>query len=301
MSQVIHVADAPLVTILMASHNHEAFVAEALESAIAQDHPNLQIVIADDASSDRTRDITRDYAARYPQLIKPVLNREHLGVAGNFNSALEHCTGKYVCFLGADDLYLPGKISRQVEWFEERPERVLCGHQVEVFYEDGSRPHRFQRRLRQGRGARPIVRYGAFAACSIMVRADRIPSYGFDERLSLVSDYKFFVDVVGEDGEFGYIPGTYARYRRHGSNASANAPAMIADVARALALVEGQFPQFARECRGMAARLVQFQRGQLRLAQGDRSAARRDFLKAIREEPTFVRPWIALMKTLGPG
>jgi glycosyltransferase involved in cell wall biosynthesis len=292
------VSSAPQVSVAVISYQQKPYIREALQSVIDQDYPNLQVVVSDDHSTDGTADEIRRFAEKHPGRLVPLLNEKHVGITGNSNRALAACSGKYVCLLGGDDLYLPGKVSRQVKWFEERQDRVLCGHQVEVFYEDGSPSRHFQRRLRQGTGAGPLIRYGSFCSSSAMVRADAIPAYGFDEDVPLVSDFKLFVDVLSDGGAFGYIPGISARYRRHGANVSANGLAMAEAAAGALGLIQDQYPQYAEECRRAAARLIDFQRGQFRLAQGDRMAARRDFLNAIKVEPRFLRSWLELAKTL---
>lgn len=296
-----HSRGAPGVSVLMVSYNQRRFVADALESAIVQSYPNLEIVIADDASTDGTANIVADYAARYPQLIKPIFNRENLGVTRNCNVALEQCTGKYIAFLAGDDLFLPGKISRQVAWFQDRQERVLCGHQAQVFYQDGSRPpHPFSRmmRFRRGTGAARLIRYGAYCSSSLMVRSDKIPPHGFDESVSLVSDYMLCVDVLADGGEFGSIPGTYTRYRRHGSNVSNDVPRNVVAAARALHEIARRYPQYAPDCRWARGRFLHYQLGLHYLGHGDKNEARRAFLAAIAADPLYPRAWIGLLKSV---
>ena len=290
---------APAVSVVLISYEQQAFIADALDSVLGQDYPNLEVVVADDASTDGTAEIIADYARRHPARIKPIFNQQNVGMTRNCNIALKHCTGKYVAFLAGDDLLLPGKISAQVAWFKERARRALCGHQVEVFYETGAPPHPFGP-LRKGAGAADIIRYGTFAACSTMVRADRIPSYGFDERLELVSDFTLWVDVLADGGEYGYVPGTYARYRRHSANISGNIPANVAEAARALDLIVERYPQYADACYRARARLIHYPLGNYRLERGERRAARKEFLEALAIVPTSTGLWRALIKTVLP-
>lgn len=291
--------DQPRVSVLVVSYEQKAFIADALESVLDQDYSNLEIVVADDASTDGTADVIADYAARYPEVIKAVFSRRNLGLTRNCNAGLQHCTGKYIAFLGGDDLFLPGKISAQVAWFEQRPEGVLCGHQVEVFYESGAPPRPFGP-LRSGTGAGDIIRYGTFAACSTMVRADRIPAYGFDEQVELVSDLTLWVDVLADGGEFGYVPGTYARYRRHSANISADIPANVAQTARALDLIAERHPQYAEVCYRARGRLIHYPMGNYHLERGERKAARKEYLEALAVEPSSIGLWRALIKTVLP-
>lgn len=295
-------AALPQVSVAMIAYQQVNFIGEALQSLVDQDYPNLQIVVSDDGSTDGTAEEIARFAKLYPDKIVALIDHERLGITGNSNHALRSCTGKYVCFLGGDDVFLPGKVSRQVEWFEERPERVLCGHQVEVFYQDGSRrPHLFQRMLRHGWGAAKAIRYGTFAACSVMVRADKIPPHGFEEQLPTVSDYMLWIEVLANGGEFGFIPGVWARYRRHDSNISSNIPLNVADIVLALQIIEERYPQYARECRQARARFLHCRMGTHFLQRRERAEARSEFLKALSVEPTYPRAWIGLVKSLVPS
>jgi glycosyltransferase involved in cell wall biosynthesis len=291
----------PQVSIAMISYQQKEYIVEALQSVIEQDYPNLQIVVSDDHSTDGTAQLIAEFADRYPGRIIALLNDNRLGITKNSNRALERCTGDYIAFIGGDDVFLPGKISRQVAWFEERKERVLCGHQVEVFYESGARaPHPFLRmmRVRRGKGAAGVIRRGAFAACSIMVRADKIPRHGFDENVPLVSDYVLWAEVLANGGEYGAIPGTYARYRRHGANVSGDVPRLVEDTVRALEIIQNRYPQYKDECQRARARFQYYAMGAYHLEEGRRRQACQAFLHAIRIEPTYPRPWIGLLKSL---
>ena len=291
-------SDPPLVSVMTVSYNQRPFVADAIESALTQDYPNLEIVIADDASSDGTAEVIQDYARRYPGKVRPIFQPSNVGISANCNAALARCTGKYVAFLAGDDLFLPGKISAQVAWLEEREERVLCGHQVEVFYDDGSGPaHPLTRRMAQGRGPEQFLTEEPFGAIAMMVRADRIPERGFDETLPIMSDQLLWVEVLAGGGEFGYVPGTLARYRRHSANVTNDSLAYVADVERYLHIVEQRYPQYAASCRHAFVRQALYDVGVKLMKAGRRREARARFLQAIRREPLFTRPWVRLAQS----
>jgi len=215
----------PRVSILVISYNQERFIREALESALQQDYDNLEVVVADDASRDGTRAIIRELAQRYPQRLKPVFNRSNVGITANSNIGLAHCSGEFIAFMGGDDVLLPDKIAQQVAWFAQDEQRVLCGHDVEWIDADGAllgiRTSNLVP-LHDGRGAARFIRHGTpYTAASVMVRRSRIPAYGFHPSLPVVSDWKLWIDVIGTEGTYGYIPGIWARYRRHSGNVTA--------------------------------------------------------------------------------
>lgn len=216
---------SPRVSIHVISYNQERYIREALVSALEQDYANLEVVVADDASSDATQDIIRELEQRYPGRLKMVFNPANLGITANSNVGLAHCSGELIAFMGGDDVLLPGKIARQVAWFAEDDGRVLCGHDVDWIDAEGALLGLRSSDLvplSAGRGAAGFIRHGTpFSAVSVMVRRARIPAYGFHPSLPVVSDWKLWLDVIGTDGTYGHIPGIWARYRRHGGNVTA--------------------------------------------------------------------------------
>ena len=102
------------VSIVMCTCNGESFIREQLDSIMAQTYPVNEIIIQDDASTDRTYDIVCEYARRYPQ-IHPRQNETRKGVNGNFFDALSQATGDYIAIADQDDIWEPGKIERQVQ------------------------------------------------------------------------------------------------------------------------------------------------------------------------------------------
>jgi glycosyltransferase involved in cell wall biosynthesis len=127
---------SPMVSVHVISYNQEKYVAEAIESAVNQDYPNLEVVVSDDASTDRTVSIIRDLESLHPGKIAALYNKTNVGVTSNSNRALSAFSGDFVAFLGGDDVLLPGKISAQVEWFRRdrslgvRRGIRLCGRGV---------------------------------------------------------------------------------------------------------------------------------------------------------------------------
>lgn len=215
----------PVVSLLIVCYNQQHFIREALESALTQDYVNLEVVVADDASTDGTQAIIRELAQSYPERLKPVFNPRNLGITANSNIGLGHCSGELVGFMGGDDVLLPGKIAQQVAWFAQDERHVLCGHDVDWIDESGTLLGIRTSDLvpiSAGQGAAGFIRHGTpYTAASVMVRRARIPAYGFHPSLPVVSDWKLWIDVIGTDGVYGYIPGIWAQYRRHGGNVTA--------------------------------------------------------------------------------
>lgn len=106
----------PPITLLLLSYNQEDYIGEAIAGAIAQDYPNLEIVISDDASKDATWErinaSLHDYTG--PHRIKLLRNPENLGIGGNIDQAVRQSTGELIFIAGGDDVSLPARVSTMV-------------------------------------------------------------------------------------------------------------------------------------------------------------------------------------------
>jgi glycosyltransferase involved in cell wall biosynthesis len=118
-------SDAPLVTIGVPVRNGEDLLAGALDSALAQDHPNLEILISDNASVDATPEICRRYARADPR-VRWWRNDENVGFGYNFALTAERARGDFFTWLAHDDLLNPGYVSTVVAYMAPRPDVLLC-------------------------------------------------------------------------------------------------------------------------------------------------------------------------------
>lgn len=131
----------PLVSICCVTYNHEKYIRDAIESFLMQktDFP-FEIIIHDDASTDRTADIIREYEKKYPEIIKPIYQTENQyskGVRISF-IAFKKTKGKYIAFCDGDDYWTdPMKLQTQVTFLERNPDYVITYSAVKPFNENG--------------------------------------------------------------------------------------------------------------------------------------------------------------------
>jgi glycosyltransferase involved in cell wall biosynthesis len=291
-------SNKPLVSILMVSFNQRPYIEEALYSALEQRYENLQVVVSDDSSTDGTAETILKIAEKYPRL-KAIVGGPQLGITGNFNRGLAACKGEFIAFQGGDDVLLPGKIDKQVAWFSQRDSRVLCGHDVEVFDSESGVAFLNSTRtsLTSGRGAAFLVKTSVpFVATSIMVRASAMPPSLFDMRIPTVSDWKFWIDCLAGGGEYGYVPGVLARYRRHPANFTRSfSQGWFDDIFFTLALVESVYPHLAVACQtGRAGKL--YWKAAWHISRGEVAAARHYAAAALR--PRLPSPKMMLLYLL---
>ena len=117
-----------IVSVLCCTYNHEKFIREALDSIVSQkvDFP-FEIIIADDASTDKTQEIIKEYYEKYPHLIVPILRDKNLGIGPNYYDALNHVRGKYLAICDGDDQWIdPLKLKKQVDFLDSHPDYTIC-------------------------------------------------------------------------------------------------------------------------------------------------------------------------------
>jgi glycosyltransferase involved in cell wall biosynthesis len=124
----------PLVSICSLTFNHEAFIRDCLDGFVMQKtNFTYEILIHDDASTDKTQTIIKEYQSKYPDLIKPILQKENQfskgvkGINGKYN--FSRSQGKYLALCEGDDYWTdPYKLQKQVDYMEANPEVVLTHH-----------------------------------------------------------------------------------------------------------------------------------------------------------------------------
>lgn len=114
-----------LVTIGIPVYNEEKYLAQTIESAINQEFKDIDIVISDNGSTDKSVEIIKKYC-NIDKRIKPIYKERNMGPTANFHSLLENTTSKYFVLLGAHDLFLPNYIGEAVAFLESNPDYVMA-------------------------------------------------------------------------------------------------------------------------------------------------------------------------------
>lgn len=112
------------VSVLMLAYNHENYIRQALDSVVGQRTDfRFEVMVGEDCSTDATRRIIREYAQKYPDLVKPLFRKKNLGASRNLVSTLRRCTGEYIAFLEGDDHWIDmDKLQKQADYLDIHPE-----------------------------------------------------------------------------------------------------------------------------------------------------------------------------------
>lgn len=276
----------PKVSVHLPSYQQREYLREAIESVLAQDYSALEIVVGDDGSTDGTHEMVRDYDRRFPGLFVLALDTVNRGITANWNRILPLCTGKYVAWLDGDDLWLPGKLHRQVEYMETHPEVVLSYTNADVFNSATGASIRLQHEPRRNPfragGAEQLLRSATFfVTATVMARRSAFPASGADSRMSFVSDWLFWVDVA-HHGKIGYLEEVLTRYRMHPGNNTKRGDLILAEQLMMLAIVEGRYPEYMELIPDVRAECLWYH-GLRYLAEGDTGRARTCFRRSFHD------------------
>lgn len=135
------------VSIVMLAYNHEKFIEQAIESILEQDVDfKYELLIGEDCSTDRTREIVEKYQRNYPDMIKVVRHNKNIGMQKNVNILLRKCEGAYIAYLEGDDYWIcPKKLKFQADFLDAHPEYIGVTHNVKSVGERGEKlPYRLE-------------------------------------------------------------------------------------------------------------------------------------------------------------
>lgn len=206
-------APRPLVSVVVAAYDCERYIAATLDSALAQDHEPLEVIVVDDGSTDATAAIVKGYDVR-------LVRRENGGQGAAKNAGIAAAEGDLIAFLDHDDLWAPTKISRQVEALAAAPAAAGVVVRLEVLLEPGLPHPEWLPRSRE---------YPWFPPSSWLVRRSAFETAGpFDEE-SNVPDFDWMLRARDLGLTFAIVPDVLGTYRIHGSNASYRRDAIADD------------------------------------------------------------------------
>jgi cellulose synthase/poly-beta-1,6-N-acetylglucosamine synthase-like glycosyltransferase len=229
----------PLVSAIMLCYNQARFVVECLEAIKAQNYPNLELIINDDASRDDSAAVIQKWLATSTIPHRFLRSETNRGICGSLNTALSHAKGKYVSGIAADDAWLPGKLLRQVELLERLPEKVGVVYSdallmdergnllPQKFMESGHRDQHLSA-MPQGDVQTALWQTNFIPPMTTLVRRACYQRAGdFDESL-FAEDWDMWLRI-SRWYEFVYSPEIAAKYRMVGTSASNGQFVRLAD------------------------------------------------------------------------
>ena len=177
----------PLVSISCITYNHENYIRDAIEGFLMQKTTfPVEILIHDDASTDKTADIIREYENKYPDIIKPIYqfdNKYSKGISVSETYNFPRARGKYIAMCEGDDYWTdPSKLQKQVDFLENNSEYVACYHNAIINYVDKKNKNHLYNKINESRNVslEEIINNWSVPTASIVMRKkviDNLPDW----------------------------------------------------------------------------------------------------------------------------
>jgi glycosyltransferase involved in cell wall biosynthesis len=289
-------ANAPLVSVVMATYNMGQYVEQAVNSVLGQDYPAIEVIVVDDGSTDHTPTVLNQFAGE-PRV--KVIRQENAGQTVAKNRGLQAAQGKYIGFCDADNLWMPGKLALQVPLLEGWKGGVVSYGDIQLM--DGNNLDLPTPKVKRYSGkitGKLLVDNFVTFNTTLMPREILEEAGGFDESLHMGIDYDLWLRLSVKY-PFQYSSKSLVRYRIWGGQMSNHLEERFENCFRLLARFHEQNPGCvspAETARGWAHTYVS--RGRWRASQGDYRRALTDYAKAFKYRPGDLRLWKGVARLL---
>jgi glycosyltransferase involved in cell wall biosynthesis len=290
----------PLVSALIPTFNSERTLAEAILSVLRQTIGDVEVIVVDDGSADRTVDIARQFETRHPGRVS-CLQQNHAGPYLARNLAAQRARGKYLAFLDSDDAWLPDKLARQIAVMEANPDVVLCHTAMIVVDSAGELVDTFPLDRRyQGQCFLRLLVANRLSTSSVLMRREFFHQLGgFDEEFPARGDWELWTRAA-RCGPLAGLSEPLVRYRVHPRRMSLDTDRMRS---YHFAIIEKNARSYRDEPH--LSRLIRHARAEAYLdyasdylTAGRRREARRDVVLSLAHRPVAVDGWKLLVRTL---
>lgn len=181
----------PLVSVIIPTYNRDYIVEVAIRSVLEQSYPNLELILVDDGSKDKTPHLVTKYPLKYVRL------PQNFGPSFARNRGIIHAKGELIAFLDSDDYFLPSKIEKQVKFLRENPQYDIV--QTEEIWYKGERrvfPKKIHAKA-EGYFFDRAVKLCVVSISTVLLKRSVFERVGlFDENFPLCEDYEFWLRVA---------------------------------------------------------------------------------------------------------
>ncbi len=184
-------SSSPLVSAVIPTFNRAGMLREAVASVLGQDYDRIELIVVDDGSTDDTPAVLETFGSAVK-----ALRRENRGVSAARNAGIKAASGDLIAFLDSDDLWLPEKISVQVDFFKRNKDAWICQTE-EIWIRNGLRINpKKKHRKRSGLIFEPSLHLCLVSPSAVMIRKDLFDRVGmFDETLPACEDYDLWLRI----------------------------------------------------------------------------------------------------------
>ncbi len=206
----------PKVSVLMPVYNAERFLAQAIDSILAQDFTDWELILINDGSTDASENIIAQYEDDRIYYIK---NSKNLGLIKTLNTGIELCAGKYIARMDADDISHPARFRRQTAFMDKHPDYLMCGTDAYVIDNENRRTGKIKNLATNNLLQINLLFSPPFIHPSVMIRRDVLAENKYDENYKHVEDFELWCRIA-KLGKVANLNRELLEYRWHDSNVS---------------------------------------------------------------------------------
>jgi glycosyltransferase involved in cell wall biosynthesis len=243
----------PEVSIIMPVLNGERYIRQSIESIAAQTYRDYELVVIDDGSTDRTREIVESFRGR--MTIRYIHHAQNQGIARSMNDGVRASQGEYITFLDHDDIWFPRMLATQVGYLNTHPEVAMVHSDFQTIdgaggiLESSVAVCRGRKRA-SGQVFRELFQESQVCGITVVVRKSVVDQMrGFDERLHW-GDYHLWLRIALRY-PIGFTPEVLAQYRQHSSQSTrtyeTDRPDRDSVALQAIRLLLEEHPEAARK------------------------------------------------------
>jgi len=211
----LEIVPVPLVSVVLPVYNGEFFLAEAIDSILAQSFTDFELIIIDDGSTDHSLHIMRQYE-KCDSRVK-IITRENRGLVTTLNESIDMARGLWVARMDQDDIALPHRLERQLDWIESTGADV-CGSWIEVF---GGRKKSIRKHPVTDEAIKMGLLFGPLLAHpTVMMRTELIRNLRYNIDWEKCEDYDLWERAAQAGWKMTNVPEVLLYYRQHNTQIS---------------------------------------------------------------------------------
>lgn len=214
--------DAPLVSVIVPSYNHSAYIRECVESIIQQTYINIELIIIDDGSTDESERVIAELSDQCSDRFVRFesRHRSNRGLCATLNEAIEWCRGKYCSIIASDDVMLPQKTAMQVEYLEQNPNCAAVFGQVITISSKSSVVNSKKRIKKIYTFEDVFLHKHSLPAPTQMIRGDSLKKAGEYPSWLVIEDWYMWLALASDGSTLDNLGIETTLYRRHSGNLS---------------------------------------------------------------------------------
>lgn len=205
----------PAVSILLPVYNAEKYLKAAMDSLLSQAFTDFELIIVNDGSTDGSEEIALSYSDKRIVYLK---NESNKGLIYTLNRGIESAKGRYVARMDADDICLPTRLQKQVEWLEMNPETSVVGCHVSFIDDKGFVTGEWEEDLKTATSEdikRKMVWENCIAHPAVMTRSQILKRYRYRQDQKNTEDYDLWLRMLADGLKMEKVPEKLLLYRAH--------------------------------------------------------------------------------------